>query len=83
MGSKPRYEHYGLCGGAIIRTSALRDAPDISAAEMRRLSAMDDRVGKWNDVTLATVWGWRKLELGVTTHKPETRTRFKLFSSHT
>lgn len=28
-GALPGYAHYGLCGGAIIRTSALRDTPDI------------------------------------------------------
>jgi hypothetical protein len=28
-GASPSYHHYGLCGGAILRTSALRDTPDM------------------------------------------------------
>lgn len=80
-GASPSYEHYGLCGGAIVRVAALRDSPDITGAELSRLSAMDDRVGKWNDVTLAvllmagghTVAPWGDLKQG--DHPPH-RTAF-------
>ena len=56
VGAPPSYNHYGLCGGAVMRTAALRDTPTLPASEITRLAAMDDRVGKWNDVTLATLF---------------------------
>ena len=41
------YHHYGLCGGSILRTSALRDSPTPDPPLLRALHAADARVGKW------------------------------------
>ena len=37
-----------------MRASALLSAPELSPADLGELSRLDDRVGKWNDVTLTT-----------------------------
>ena len=55
-GTGPSYKNYGLCGGAIVRASALASLPDdLPADEMRSLQKMDDRFGMWNDVTLSAL----------------------------
>lgn len=55
-GRAPSYKNYGLCGGAIVRASALASLPDdLPEEEMRLLQKMDDRFGMWNDVTLSAL----------------------------
>ena len=55
-GRAPSYKNYGLCGGAIVRASALASLPDdLPEEEMRSLQKMDDRFGMWNDVTLSAL----------------------------
>ena len=47
---------YGLCGGAVVRASALASLPDdLPEEEMRSLQKMDDGFGMWNDVTLSAL----------------------------
>ena len=55
-GRAPSYKNYGLCGGAIVRASALASLPDdLPEEEMHSLQKMDDRFGMWNDVTLSAL----------------------------
>ena len=75
-GAKPSYEHYGLCGGAIVAVAALAEIrledAEAFAEEVAALGRLDDRVGRWNDVTLAallmargrTVAPWADLKQG-------------------
>ena len=55
-GGAPAYTHYGLCGGAVVSVDALKSVdPEDAKEEVEVMRALDDRVGKWNDVTLAAL----------------------------
>ena len=55
-GKAPAYKHYGLCGGAIVSVDALATVdPKDAEEEVKAMHALDERVGKWNDVTLAAL----------------------------
>ena len=54
--SRPRARVHGLCGGAIVSVDALTSVdPEDAKEEVEVMRALDDRVGKWNDVTLAAL----------------------------
>lgn len=55
-GVAPAYAHYGLCGGAVVSVDALKSVdPEDAKEEVEVMRALDDRVGIWNDVTLAAL----------------------------